>query len=172
MTLEKIYKEKILGISLDWERITLYSMYSLSVLVPLIIGKPQLLVGSIVNFLIVYSTLRYGIKKTVPILILPSLTAIGSGILFDGATYFLMFLTPFIIISNTILSYFISKKIIFTYILGILAKSLFLVLSYRVLMEIVGLPSIFITSSYLQFATAFIGVLTAVTLYDFSKKKN
>ena len=82
MTLEKIYKEKILGITLDWEKITLYSMYSLSVLVPLIIGKPQLLVGSIVNFLIVYSTLRYGIKKTVPILILPSLTAIGSGLLF------------------------------------------------------------------------------------------
>jgi len=171
MILEKTYREKILGIALDWEKITLYSMYSLSVLVPLIIGKPQLLVGSIINFLIVYSTLRYGFKKTVPILVLPSLTAIGTGLLFDGATYFLMYLSPFIIISNMILSYFVSKKTNIYFILGVFSKGIFLVLAYRVLMEYIGLPIIFISSSYLQFVTAIVGVLTAVTLYDFSKKK-
>ena len=170
MILEKIYREKILGINLDWEKITLYSMYSLSILVPLIIGKPQLLVGSIVNFLIVYSTLKYGIKKTVPILILPSLTAIGTGLLFGGATYFLMYLTPFIIISNALLSYFVSKKTHIYLILGVLSKGIFLVLAYKVLMEYIGLPTVFLSSSYLQFVTALIGVLTASTLYNLSKK--
>ncbi len=171
MELEKIYREKILGIALDWDKITLYSMYSLSILVPLVIGKPQLVVGSIVNFLIVYSTLRYGIKKTLPILILPSLTVLGTGMLFDGATYFLMYLTPFIIFSNSILSYFVSKKKPMYILLGVISKGAFLVLVYRALMEYIGLPMIFLSSSYLQFVTAFIGVLTAVTLYDFSKKK-
>jgi len=64
---------------LNLENITLFSIYSLSILIPLIIGKPQLLVGSAVNFLITYSTLKFGIKKIIPILILPSITAYLTG---------------------------------------------------------------------------------------------
>jgi len=170
MRLEKIYKAEVLISELKWEKITIYSMYALSVLVPLVIGKPQLLVGSIINFLIVYSTLQYGIKKTLPILILPSLTATTSGLLFDGATYFLLYLTPFIIFSNVILSYFISKKSIVHFILGIIAKGSFLLSAYWILTHLIGLPTIFLTSTYLQFATATVGVLFAVSLYNYSQK--
>ena len=170
MRLEKIYKAEVLISELKWEKITLYSMYALSVLVPLVIGKPQLLVGSIINFLIVYSTLQYGIKKTLPILILPSLTATTSGLLFDGATYFLLYLTPFIIFSNVILSYFISKKSSVHFILGIIAKGSFLLSAYWILTHLIGLPTIFLTSTYLQFATATVGVLFAVSLYNYSQK--
>ena len=170
MRLEKIYKAEVLISELKWEKITIYSMYALSVLVPLVIGKPQLVVGSIINFLIVYSTLQYGIKKTLPILILPSLTATTSGLLFDGATYFLLYLTPFIIFSNVILSYFISKKSIVHFILGIIAKGSFLLSAYWILTHLIGLPTIFLTSTYLQFATATVGVLFAVSLYNYSQK--
>lgn len=171
MKLEKIFKQDVLLSNLKWESVTLYSMYALSILVPLVIGKPQLLVGSIINFLIVYSTLQYGIKKTLPILILPSLTATTTGLLFNGATYFLLYLTPFIILSNTILSYFISKKNTFNFILAILSKGLFLLTVYWLMTHLVGLPTIFLTSTYLQFVTATIGGLIAVGLYDYSKKK-
>ena len=170
MRLEKIYKAEVLISELKLEKITLYSMYALSVLVPLVIGKPQLLVGSIINFLIVYSTLQHGIKKTLPILILPSLTATTSGLLFDGATYFLLYLTPFIIFSNVILSYFISKKSTFHFFLGIIAKGSFLLSAYWILTHLIGLPTIFLTSTYLQFATATVGVLFAVSLYNYSQK--
>ena len=171
MKLEKINNQNYLLPNLKWESVTLYSMYALSILVPLVIGKPQLLVGSVVNFLIVYSTLQYGIKRTLPILILPSLTAATTGLLFEGATYFLLYLTPFIILSNAILSYFISKRTNLNLILAILSKGFFLLAVYWLMTHLVGLSTIFLTSSYLQFVTASIGVLIAVGLYDYSQKK-
>ena len=171
MKLEKIDKQNYLLPSLKWESVTLYSMYALSVLVALVIGKPQLLVGSVVNFLIVYSTLQYGIKKTLPILILPSLTATVTGLLFGGATYFLLYLTPFIILSNAILSYFVSKKSNLNFVLAILSKGFFLVAVYWLLTHLIGLPTLFLTSSYLQFITATIGGLIGLGLYDYSQRK-
>jgi len=168
MELQKLEKK---GIQLfKFEQIVLYSIYSLSILIPLIIGKPQLLVGSAVNFLIVYSTLTYGIKKTLPILLLPSLTATLTGILFNGATVFLIYVLPFIVISNYILSYLVSKKKIVYLVLGILGKGLFIVISYMAMNRLIGLPSIFISSSYVQFLTALIGVSLGYTLYRYSKR--
>jgi len=168
MELQKIYKQKLLNIKFEY--IVLFSIYSLSILIPLLIGKPQLLVGSAVNLLIVFTTLTYGIKKTIPVLLLPSIIATVTGILFNGATIFLVYVLPFIMFSNFILSYFISKKKMYSYVLGIVFKGLFLVVSYKVMSELIGLPSIFITSSYLQFITALIGVLTGYTLYKYSKR--
>ena len=168
MELQKLEKK---GIQLfKFEQIVLYSIYSLSILIPLIIGKPQLLVGSAVNFLIVYSTLTYGIKKTLPILLLPSLTATLTGVLFNGATVFLIYVLPFIVISNYILSYLVSKKKIVYLVLGILGKGLFIVISYMAMNRLIGLPSIFISSSYVQFLTALIGVSLGYTLYRYSKR--
>lgn len=169
MKLQKIQKSVSLGLNIEFDKVVIYSIYLLSVLVPLLIGKPQLLVGSIINTLIVYSTLKYGIKKTIPVLLLPSVTATSMGILFSGATYFLLYVFPFIIISNFILSYFVSKKNLILGVLGILLKGAFLLISYNLMSEIVGLPSIFITSAYLQFATASIGVTLGFVLYHFSK---
>lgn len=168
MILEKAYKKEYLQ-TLNWQKLTLYSMYSLSILIPLIIGKPQLVVGSIVNFLIIYSSLKYGIRKSIPLLILPSLTATTTGLLFDGATYFLIYLTPFIIFSNLILSYFASKKSLSYLILGVLSKGIFLVLMYKLLIESIGLPNIFLTSSYLQFLTGLVGGIFAYTLFKLNK---
>ncbi|HNW23571.1 MAG TPA: hypothetical protein PKH06_02300 [Candidatus Dojkabacteria bacterium] len=168
MELQKIYKQKLLNIKFEY--IVLFSIYSLSILIPLLIGKPQLLVGSAVNLLIVFTTLTYGIKKTIPVLLLPSIIATVTGILFNGATIFLIYVLPFIMLSNFILSYFVSKKKMYSYVLGIVFKGLFLVVSYKVMSELIGLPSIFITSSYLQFITASIGVFTGYTLYKYSKR--
>lgn len=168
MILEKIYGTKYFE-NLNWEKLTLYSLYSLSILVPLVIGKPQIVVGSIVNFLIIYSSLRYGFKRSIPILILPSLTATTTGILFDGATYFLIYLTPFIILSNTILSYLSAKRGVISSILGILLKGVFLVIVYKVLVITISLPNIFLASSYLQFVTAFIGFIFAYPLFKITK---
>jgi len=118
---------------LNWEKTILFSMYSLSILIPLIISKPQLLVGSMINFLIVYSSLKYGIKRTLPILILPSITAYLTGLLFSGATHFLLYITPFIILSNFFLSVFVSKKTKISYISAIIVKGSFLVIIFFVM---------------------------------------
>lgn len=168
MILEKIYGIKYFE-KLNWEKVTLFSMYSLSILAPLVIGKPQILVGSIVNFLIIYSSLKYGLKKNIPMLLLPSLTATTTGLLFDGATYFLIYLTPFIVLSNFILSYFSTKRNVISLILGVFLKGIFLVTIYKILIESIGLPNIFFTSSYLQFVTALIGGISAYSLFKATK---
>lgn len=171
MKLQKISNQTtFLGLNFEFEKIVLYSIYLLSILVPLLIGKPQLLVGSIVNTLIVYTTLTYGIKKTIPVLLIPSIVATLTGILFGGASYFLLYVFPLIIFSNFILSYFISKKKLGFTITGILLKGTFLLIIYKVMIELIGLPSIFISSAYLQFITASIGVISGYMLFHFSKR--
>ncbi len=171
MKLEKISTQTtFFGLHFEFEKVVLYSIYLLSILVPLLIGKPQLLVGSIVNTLIVFTTLTYGLKKTIPVLLFPSIVATLTGILFGGASDFLLYVFPLIIFSNFILSYFISKKKLEYTIAGILLKGTFLLIVYKVMIELMGLPSIFISSAYLQFITASIGVISGYMLFHFSKR--
>lgn len=170
---EKLLQKKTaLGLNLNFETLVLYSLYLLSVLIPLIIGKPQLLVGSLVNFLITYSTLRYKVVKTLPILLLPSITATVTGLLFNGATHFLLYVMPFIMVSNLILSLFVNKRKNISYVVGILLKGGFLLVAYYIMNVIVGLPKVFLLSVNLQFVTATIGVISAVLLYNFEYKKH
>lgn len=169
MQKQEYIQKKMIIQRLDWEKVTLFSLYCLSVLIPLVIGKPQLLVGSTINFLLTFSTLKYGIKRTVPLLVLPSLTAYLTGLLFGGATLFLLYLIPFISLSNLVYTFFISKKKYHSYLFAILTKGGFLLLIYFLLNRVTGLPSIFISSSYLQFVTATIGLMLGIGLYRISK---
>lgn len=166
------YKKEVLGLNLNFDTLVLYSLYLLSILIPLLIGKPQLLVGSLVNFLITYSTLKYKVNRTIPLLFLPSITVTLTGLLFSGATYFLLYLMPFIIISNFVLAVFVNRRKNISYFLGILFKGGFLFLSFILLNRVVGLPKIFVSSISLQFITATIGVICAVLLYNYESKKN
>ena len=162
---QTIEKSKLLNLNLKFNNIELYSLYSLSILIPLVIGKPQLLVGSCIIFLIVFTTLKYGIKKSIPILFLPSITATAVGVLFEGATYFLIYVMPFIMLSNFLLSYFASKRKIYTYALGILLKGGFLFIAYSAMNRLIGLPLALLSSINIQFITAFIGTTIAVVLF-------
>jgi hypothetical protein len=159
MQLTDIKRHTLLGKELNLNTITLYTLYTLSFLIPLLISKPQLLVGSAINLLITYSTLKYGFKKTFPILLTPSLVATGTGLLFGGATLFLVYLMPFIMISNILLSYSISKKKnILGILIGIFLKVIFLYTATYILVQTIGLPSIFLTSmGLMQIYTALIG---------------
>ena len=168
---EAIQKNKLLHLNLSFETIELYALYSLSILFPLVIGKPQLLVGSCVNFLIVFTTLKYGIKKTIPVLLLPSITATTTGILFDGATHFLIYVMPFIMLSNFLLSYFASKRKIYTYALGILLKGGFLFIAYSAMNRLIGLPLALLSSITVQYITALIGTTLAVILFKITEKE-
>ncbi len=164
MSLRSIHKQGNIFFGLKFDNIVLFSIYSLSVLIPLVIGRPQLLVGSAVNFLITYSTLKYGLKKTIPVLLLPSITATTTGILFDGATQFLFYVMPFIMISNLIFSFLISKEKHLSYLLAIILKGSFLFLAYTIMNKVIGLPNIFISSVYMQFITASIGLISALAI--------
>lgn len=170
MQLTKEKKYILLG--LDLNTLTLYTIYLFAFLIPLVVGHPQLLVGSAINFLIIFSTLRYGFKRSIPALVTPSLVATGTGLLFGGATLFLVYLLPFVILSNIFLSFTISKQSnIWGIFLGIVFKVIFLYTATSILVNTVGLPSIFLTSmGLIQIYTALIGGSIAFVLNTFTHK--
>ena len=171
MELTKIKKEGILSINLEYVLLSL--LYIFSFLVPLIIAKPQILVGSAVNFLIVYTTLKYGFKKAIPILLIPSLVATGRGLLFGGATIFLVYLLPFIMISNGILGFCTYRlKNWIGLLVGTVLKASFLYLITLVLVNTISLPKIFLTTMGIsQLYTALIGGSIAMLLFLITKKR-
>jgi hypothetical protein len=68
--------------------------------IPLFISSPQLLVGSIVNGILFVSSLKMNLRQRILLSILPSLSAIAHGVIFGGATAYLIYLAPFIWIGN------------------------------------------------------------------------
>jgi hypothetical protein len=150
-TLTSILKE-------EWIQITLLTILSISA--PLLIRSPQLLVGSIVNFVLFFSAKRYGFKKSLPSILLPSLVAYSSNILFKGATPFLLYFLPVIVLGNSI--YVLLGKYIkggFTSVfVGSVCKALLLYIFAVVFVNELGLPKIFLTSmGVMQLYTAIIG---------------
>ncbi len=171
MELTNIKKTTVLGIELKY--ILLYTLYILSFLIPLLIAKPQILVGSAVNFIIVFTTLKYGFKKAIPVLLIPSLVATGRGLLFGSATLFLVYLLPFIMASNGILAFSVYKvKGVLGLIVGIVLKVSFLYISTIILINTISLPSIFLTTmGASQLYTALIGGGVAFILFVLTRKR-
>ena len=85
-------------------------VWSLAFSVPLILSKPQPLVGTIINALLVISALKVNRKNWLPIVVLPSLGAVMHGVLFGSFTLFLVYFLPIIWLSNLLYMKVISFK--------------------------------------------------------------
>lgn len=148
------------------EKVFQYSLILLSIAIPLFISKPQLLVGSSINAIILLSTYKYGVKKSLPIYILPSLTSIGKGLLFSTFTPFLLYLSPFIILSNIIFASVANKKHNLIYsIVGLTLKITLLYSATNILINTINLPNIFLKSmGYMQIITGIIGIALTIII--------
>jgi hypothetical protein len=173
-TVQKILTKSQEFILQNLDTILQYALYLSVFLVPFLIGHPQILVGILVNTLILFSAFKYGLKKTLPMILLPSIAAYTRGILFGGATIFLIYFIPFIIASNgiyTLVSVKVENKT-----LGILAGSLLKVsILYSIANIFVnseGFPTIFLkTMGMNQLITALIGGILALTIVSITKEK-
>jgi hypothetical protein len=161
MELKKItkYDSGLLSIlSTEWFQITLLTVISISA--PLIIKSPQILVGTVVNFVLFVSAREFGFKKSLPSILLPSLVAYSSNILFGGATYFLIFFVPIIFLGNSIyvlLSRYIKNRLLSVFVASV-CKSLLLFVFAFVFVEELGLPQIFLSSmGVMQLITGVLG---------------
>ncbi len=140
--------------------------YSLTVLlVPFLIGHPQIIVGVIVNAALILAAEFLDFKGTLPVIMLPSVGVLTRGLIFGPFTVFLIYMIPFIWIGNGILVYAMkyfrgAKKINYFVSLGISAalKAGFLFGSAFVLVNLGILPPIFLaTMGLMQVTTALIG---------------
>ena len=144
---------------LKTEKVQLVITYSLAILLPLLIPKPQILLGTLINALFIFSVTRFGLKKTIPLLLIPSI---------------LSYLIPFIAISNFALIY-LYKKINIPYVNILISasiKALILYSAVLLLMKLTNMPQAFLQAmGMIQFITALLGT-TIVTLVYRKPKPN
>jgi len=142
-------------------------LYILSFSIPFLLKSPQLLVGSLVNFVLILSITQFKFKEVVPALVLPSISAYTYGLLFGGATNLLLYLIPFIVIGNAIYV-LVYKNIKVSHLRVFLAaffKASFLFICTYILFKTVGLPKMFLsTMGISQFVTAIVGGFFANTV--------
>ncbi len=156
----------------DLFRITLLSLFAF--LVPILFSQitlfpNQLLIGTIVNAILAYSALRFNTWKSLPIILLPSIGTLVSGIVFGQFSFFLLYLIPSIWLGNYILFLFIKRytnnKMFTTTIASIVKTGI--IFGFTLILYFIGIiPSMFlIPMSIIQLVTSIIGTsLTFVFL--------
>ena len=143
----------------------LYSLYFLSFLIPFLLKGPQLLTGTLVNFLLIVGISQFKLKEIFPILLIPSLTAYLGQALLGNFTSHLLYLIPFISLSNLIfvVTYKNLRNPLYNLFLPALLKSLLLFTITYILVRTISLPNIFLTTmGLIQFTTAILGTLLAM----------
>jgi len=169
--MELLQKENIKQILLS-EKLQLLVVYILAFTVPFIFKQPQLLIGSIINFILIFSISKFGLKKIIPVLFLPSLASFLNGVLFGVFTPYLLYLMPFIVLSNLILVLTIKyvKMKYLNVVIATLLKTCFLFSAAYILFSTIHLPEIFLTTmGLIQLYTALIGGALASLFITFKK---
>ena len=151
--------------SSKYNNVELFILSALSLTIPLFLGHPQLLIGSIINALLFRAALTMNFKKSLPIILLPSVGAYLGGVLFGGATAFLLYFIPVIWLANFTYIFtakFVSNKFKKNYgsnvLVASVAKSALLFSAAFIAVTFFGFPAMFLTAMGLfQLYTALIG---------------
>lgn len=171
--MELLHKQTLRQFVLN-ENIQITVISLLSFTIPFLLKQPQIMIGSVVNFILIYSISHYSLKKIFPVLFLPSIATLLNGVLFGSFTIYLVYLIPFIIISNLIyvMAYKYVKIGYLNVITASLLKACFLFSCAYILFNTVHIPEIFLTTmGAIQLYTALIGGVLAQTLIIFKNKK-
>ena len=144
--------------------IQLSILYLLLFSIPFIFKSPQLLIGSVINFLLIVGITQFRVKEILPALFLPSISTYIYGTLFGGATTFLIYLVPLIGLANMlfVLSYRYLKIGHLNIVVAAILKTVFLFTITYILFKASVLPQIFLTTMGIsQLFTATIGGVSA-----------
>lgn len=157
-------------ISITNSKLFSLALFTSSFLIPFFISGPQLLVGIVVNMVLYLSVRFFGLRRTIPLLVLPSIGAALNGVVFGLFSQFLFYFMPFIWIGNYLMVFLYDR---FRKRNGAVAGVFVSALSKAGLLFIVALlfvqnavvPPLFIQAmGVVQFATALIGGMLAVTI--------
>lgn len=170
-------KLKALTLPRTTQQVMEYSLLAASFFIPFLISGPQLLTGAIVNTLLFLFVAQAYSKKTLPIVMFPSIGAVLNGLIFGKFTIFLLYFLPFIWVGNYILiesfRYLRKNTSFFVSILGssfLKSGVLFLVAFLLTSAKIV--PLIFLQlMGMFQLVTAIAGGIIALAIHTFISKK-
>jgi len=148
-------------------------LWSVAFLTPLLVAGPQWLVGTMVNAYLFVGAVKLDKKNLLPLIFLPSIGALGHGVLFGPLTLFLIYFMPFIWLGNWVLVTIFSKLRKKTnqtvgLFVGTGVKALVLFLAANVYVGFKIVPSIFLTAmGWVQLGTALLGGILALSVLRF-----
>ena len=165
-------------LSYKQELIELFIYSLLSFFIPFILSHPQLLVGTIVNSALVLAALNLRGIRLLPVIMLPSLAVLSSGLIFGQFTYYLLYLIPAIWLRNSLLvwsfKHFKLEKGLnygFSLVIGAILKSLFLFAVAYLLYFLHIIPVIFLAAmGLIQLTTALSGGIVAFVVHKAKKQ--
>ena len=168
-------QDYFLGSIHEYFEMVVYSIFSF--LVPFFIGHPQIAVGIIVNAMLIVSALNLKGHKLLPVIVLPSIAMLSRGMLFGPFTIYLLYLTPFIWIGNSIIVFsfkFLKLRLKKNYwlalIIGAILKSGFLFLAAFALYSLGIIPAVFLAAmGVMQLVTALLGGTAAYAVHAAKK---
>ena len=138
--------------------------------IPFFASGPQLLTGTLVNSFLILTAIKLPLRKAWPVIVFPSIGALGNGILFGPYTPFLTYFLPFIWLGNFILvkSFIEIKKNtsfpLALFLSSLLKAALLFVFAFAYF-KLNLVPQIFLTAmSIFKFATAIAGGILAFGL--------
>jgi len=145
--------------------------------VPVFLGDSQILVGSIVNFALIYIALNFKQAKLLPAIFIPAVASILRNTVLGSATIYLAVLMPFIWTANGLFIMAIrgliykKRSYLFSFGLASVFKASFLFICTFVLVSLFKFPTVLlIAMGVLQLSTAFIA--STVYLILFKNKKS
>jgi len=131
--------------------------------IPLFLGEPQLLVGSIVNFILIYIAINYKQGNLLPAIFIPAIASILRNTLLGSLTGYLAILLPFIWMANGLFIFIIrgflknKKNIILSLVSASFLKAAFLFLCTFLLVSFFSFPkALLVPMGLLQVVTALI----------------
>lgn len=99
--IKKLYALDLLnGKVLDFAKLKLVLINALLFFVPLFIGEPQVVIGTIVNLFLIYIALNFKKCNLLPAIFLPAIATLLRNVLLGPFTLYLAVLMPFIWIAN------------------------------------------------------------------------
>jgi len=142
--------------------------------IPLFLGHPQILVGTIVNAALILAAIHLKGYRSLPVIIMPSLGVLCRGLIFGPFTPYLIYMIPFIWFGNFLLV-FSFKNFKLNYWLklsiGIFLKVGFLFTMALIFYKLGLLPVIFLTAmGILQVTTALLGGIAAFSYEKINQK--
>lgn len=144
---------------------------SIAFLLPLLLGGPQVLVGTLVNAVLIYAALQYRFTRVLPIVVLPSIAVLSRGVMFGALTPVLMVLLPYIWTANVLLVSGIrlantrGYPVWIALIVSVAAKVVFLFASTALLADSGLVPrAMILAMGQTQVVTALLGALIAATV--------
>lgn len=174
----KNMKNKTIALNIISLTVSQNIIIGLAFLIPFLIRGPQLLTGTLVNFLLISGTRFVDRKNHLFMAVLPSIAAVLNGLVFGKFTIFLVYFLPFIWLSNFILIrsiVYLKEKLplSFSIALSVVFKTIILFAVALIYFKFSFVPEIFLTAmGVFQLATGIMGGLIFLGIDKIMKNEN